>query len=383
MDVQLPNNEVIVGDKPIVVIGANGSGKSTLAKSMNSGGRYRYIAASKTVGLQERLDRGGEQSFDSKLNRIHEDVRANPSSPQSDFHMLLRKVVTKHEEELLDFVEPAAPKTRVDGTRPETTLDRVLRIWRKLLPQRNIVIKRTGEVSAQSGDVAAPFSATRLSDGERAALYYATSVLSAPRGLVIVDEPETFLHPALSRELWTILETERTDCRFVYVTHSINFAISRVGATWIVCEKLHQYNIYTEAEYATLPAMSLLGARTFAISASEVIFCEGQRFGDKNLDWRFYHAWFASANAAITVEPVGSCERVLDCVRGLPSLRGTVSVRGIIDRDDRSDDECAQHAGVPGLSVLPFFELESLLCHEAMFNAVVHHVTGQAPAPDL
>ena len=41
----------------------------------------------------------------------------------------------------------------------------------------------------------------------------------------MVDEPELNLHPELAERLWTLLESEYDDKRFLYATHSIQFAL--------------------------------------------------------------------------------------------------------------------------------------------------------------
>ena len=53
-------------------------------------------------------------------------------------------------------------------------------------------------------------------------------VLSAKNSsLIIIDEPEMGLHNAALRSLFDALEEERSDCRFIYATHNLEFAKTR------------------------------------------------------------------------------------------------------------------------------------------------------------
>src|SRR5690606_4587480 len=70
-----------------------------------------------------------------------------------------------------------------------------------------------------------------LSDGERVVFYLIGKCLQAPsKSIIIVDEPEIHLHKAIMSKLWNALEQERNDCLFVYLTHDLEFAISRTAA---------------------------------------------------------------------------------------------------------------------------------------------------------
>ena len=67
-----------------------------------------------------------------------------------------------------------------------------------------------------------------MSDGEREIFYFLGEVLSAPaNSIIIIDEPENHLHDLILDDLWDKLEQLRTDCTFIYITHKIEFAVSR------------------------------------------------------------------------------------------------------------------------------------------------------------
>jgi ABC-type cobalamin/Fe3+-siderophores transport system ATPase subunit len=70
-----------------------------------------------------------------------------------------------------------------------------------------------------------------MSDGERSILYVAARVLTGEEPVILVDEPELHMHSRLSVQFWDEAGKLRSDCRFVYVTHDLNFALSRRRAT--------------------------------------------------------------------------------------------------------------------------------------------------------
>lgn len=71
-----------------------------------------------------------------------------------------------------------------------------------------------------------------MSDGERVIFYLiAQSLLAKPDTLLIFDEPELHINKAILAKLWDEIESARSDCGFLYITHDIEFAASRHAAT--------------------------------------------------------------------------------------------------------------------------------------------------------
>lgn len=61
---------------------------------------------------------------------------------------------------------------------------------------------------------------------------------------MIIDEPELHLHKALMVRLWNRLEEERTDCTFIYITHDLDFAVSKIASKtiWIKSYQNNNWN---------------------------------------------------------------------------------------------------------------------------------------------
>ena len=139
-------------------------------------------------------------------------------------------------DEFLDMLRyKSAVLAGENATVPRTKLDVVARRWEEVFP-KNHLLRESGRLlfSNDSGDE--PFAALRLSDGEKAVLYYIGAVLYAPENAVIfVDDPESFLHHSIMQALWNVIESMRTDCTFIYNTHDVEFASSRIDnvCVWV------------------------------------------------------------------------------------------------------------------------------------------------------
>ena len=69
---------------------------------------------------------------------------------------------------------------------------------------------------------------TSASSGERNILYCLIFALAMPeKSLIFVDEPEKYLETNTAIRLWNKIEESRPDCTFIYLTHDIDFMLSK------------------------------------------------------------------------------------------------------------------------------------------------------------
>ena len=139
-------------------------------------------------------------------------------------------------------------------------------------------------------------------------MYLALSCFDAAPGIVVVDEPTIHFHPELARRFWNAVERERADCRFVYITHDLDFVLSRRHAR-IVIKRPGDANLELLPEKAALPKdvlATVLGAASFAVVASRIVICEGEPDGD---DQALYSAWFDDSDTVVV--PLGTSDRPL------------------------------------------------------------------------
>ena len=116
-----------------------------------------------------------------------------------------------------------------------TKLIRLQCMWGRLFPKRKLEIggffPKVRRLDAPGQE---PYPLKQMSDGERSIFYMAARVLTAEHGIILADEPELHMHSRLSVQFWDEAEKLRRDCRFIYVTHDLNFALSRREATVLI-----------------------------------------------------------------------------------------------------------------------------------------------------
>ena len=233
----------------IVAIGANGSGKSTLSVKLKE-----YLPKSAmTISAQKLLiipvfknitnpndtvkELKKSQSYEKSTRFILESDRSH--SPEADaikneFKFLLNNLLSENNTLNNKYVQSVR-----EGKVCELTISKLFKaidIWNSLIEHRVLDCSDGINISLKSINSENTYPAYQMSDGEKVVLYYIAHVLQAPQdGFVIVDEPEMYLHKTLLSKLWDILETEREDCIFVYLTHDLEFATSRNTAkkVWI------------------------------------------------------------------------------------------------------------------------------------------------------
>lgn len=204
-----------------------------------------------------------------------------------------------------------------------------------------------------------------MSDGERVALYLMGQCLSAPAGSIfIVDEPEIHLHTSIMQSLWNKLEEAKPDCLFVYITHDLGFASTRVSSTniWVKefnGDKTWQWEFVPDVEdFPESLLLELMGNRR------TIVFVEGEKGGK---DHSIYQSIFRNYN----VVPRNGCQTVIDSVKAMTINKPFhhVSVFGIIDRDYRTEQEIEglKSLGVHSIDVA---EIENILLNESTLRVV-------------
>ena len=171
---------------------------------------------------------------------------------------------------------------------------------------------------------------------------------------------------------WNKLEELRPDCRFIYITHDLIFALSRRNAQYMIIQPNKKPELVPlDSELPQSVMQSILSAASFSIFARHIVFCEGE---DKNKhDCSFYSSWFNDTNTAVI--PVGNCSEVVQCTIafGNSKIVSGVSSLGIIDRDYWPDD---YFSSLPDeVHPLPVHEIENLYCIRGVFEAVGNHLS--------
>ncbi|MBR8699152.1 DUF4435 domain-containing protein [Enterococcus casseliflavus] len=175
----------------------------------------------------------------------------------------------------------------------------------------------------------------------------------------MVDEPETFLNVSNFSRLWDTLESYRQDCKFIYISHVIDFIVSRSNVDMLWCKQFTypdswniervEYEGDLVNEFPKGLLSEILGARI------PILFCEG----DKNS-----HDYFVYSNLfreEVVVCPVGGHTKVIEYTRAYnnsPVLDNNCAY-GIIDSDLMSEDQILKYKS-DNVYTLPFNEIEMI-----------------------
>jgi hypothetical protein len=260
---------------------------------------------------------------------------------------------------------------------PDTKLDTIERIWESILPNRNLIVGSAGVEVRSEENPDEVYSASEMSDGERVIFYLIGECLSVPdNAIVVIDEPEMHLHRSIQGELWDAIETERSDCLFVYLTHDVDFASSRVGAPKVCLREFdgENWDWYLVPADSPIPdkiMLEIVGSR------KPVLFVEGEK---GSLDYLIFNHLYPE----FAVVPCGSCAHVIRATGSFASLSELhhLECRGVVDRDHRTDDEVENLRGI-GIHVLDVSEIENLLLHEDILRYVGSRLGFEDKLPEI
>lgn len=355
-----------------VVVGANGSGKSTLATNI----KYNFnekigivIPAQKlliipTFDSVPSLEKSMSDYKKFERNTIDTKTTYNEySSPSYDGYALDYKYIlsTFFAEKISiqdiiykDFNEKGSNANMKRNDYPVMKLEKAINIWNFLIEHRemfyddnNLKIKVKG-----SSEV---YPAYQMSDGEKNIFFLIGRVLLASDdAMIIIDEPEMYLHKAIVNKLWDKLEEERRDCKFIYLTHDLEFASSRkANKYWI-----KDFQFPSKWEIERIPEndipdsllMKILGSR------KKILFCEGKK---SSLDIQIYEILFPN----YTIISLESCSNVINYTRAFNNIPNNNIAIGIVDRDFRTDAQINKFS-TENIYVYSVAEIENLFLLE-------------------
>ena len=365
--------------KTTIIIGANGSGKTRLAVYLEEqlGEKAHRIAAHRALNLNPNVDKIPEtkarqyltygNSWDGISISSRKDYRWGNKAPTSllnDFDRLLQYLFAQQNNLA---VENHQKRNRGEEiTNSKAKLDILQEVWERLLPLKKLHITADDIRVSSIGIESADYSASEMSDGERAVFYILGQVLSANEGSILIfDEPELHIHKSIISNLWDEIEKLRPDCSFLMITHDIEFAATRVAKKYVI------RNYYSDPAWdiSEIPD-SELDEQTITLilgSRKPILFVEGDK---TSLDMETYRLCYPEW----TVIPKGSCKDVIQAVSSLRKLNEDMPIlnikcAGIVDRDTR-DSSQIQELEEQGIKVLPCSEIENIFS----LSSVAHKV---------
>lgn len=371
MDIHIPGLlDAITGDTPVIILGANGSGKTRLAAQMSqNSGVIEFIPALRNIALPDQIPNWTLQNATNELINKTNQRKASYWDLIPDIDALFGKLLSSHAVEAMRVYDEVR-----DGKTPtsmsDTVLDKTKAIWKTVFPGRTIAFSDFTATVSNEYLGATTYTAKQMSDGERTGLYLAARILDSVHSVVIIDEPETHFHSRLAVRFWDALESLCPEKRFVYVTHDLNFALSRKDAQIILARPNQVPELIQPG--TGLPnddIVSILGAASFSVYAKRLVFCEGRE--EKSLDQELLRAWFNDRCTALV--PVGGCENVKRCTAAFQTTTVVSGFKalGIIDRDHWPTEILN---AMRDIHVLPVHEIESLYVLPSVFQSIAVHL---------
>ncbi len=326
----------------IVAVGANGSGKTSLSNDLK-----KYLPQNGVVISAQKVLIIPTFSGISNIDNTNVKLKSTQSADKTlkttystesngnaynilvqlggEFQVLLDNLLAERSAVRNKFCD-ALKSGGVNTDVPITKLDTTLQIWNSLIQHRIIECNDGINITLKSLE-SYPYPAFQMSDGEKVILYLIAQVLQAPSsGFIIIDEPEMYLHKSILKKLWDVLEKERQDCIFVYLTHELDFATSRTTAkkVWIRSFTFPNTWVIEDIPENDLPEallLELLGSR------KSILFCEGEK---GSIDEKIYNLLFPE----FTISPVENCFAVINYTKAFNKIQNTsVKAFGIIDSD--------------------------------------------------
>jgi energy-coupling factor transporter ATP-binding protein EcfA2 len=374
-----PQRYELKNGESLFFVGANGSGKSRLAVAIESNlaDKGHRISAHRALSMNTNVPkiRGDLARNALKYGRASEaagpgdkwiqrwEIHNTGPHLLDDFDALLQTLFA--EQSNTTFKSHTRLRKGSTDKAEATLLERIQAIWEQIIPSRRLMLSGD-DVQVAEFDSEEQYKASALSDGERAVFYLAGQALCAdPNSVLIVDEPELHLHRAIMSKLWDAIEAERPDCGYVFITHDLEFAATRVGQKYVVREysakegdKWTIEKVPEETGFDEETVTLILGSRR------PILFVEGTK---GSLDGSIYRNFYRD----YTVISVGSCSDVIHSVETMRRNDTLTRVKcaGIVDGDGRSQQE-KENLESRGIYVLPVSEIENIFLMGDVLRAI-------------
>lgn len=364
-------------EKDIVLIGGNGKGKTFLANFLKESefNSISVIGAQKILNFYSSRNnslRSSQKDIEESLLKNNIKDSKNELSNFGFFDFLndqFTKLIIAMKVEYMNYLCECDQAQRVPENN-STVFGKVRNIFKLLFKDLELTFNERKEIPLRIKKNGLEYSVNSLSEGEKVVLYYAISVLMAKDdGLIIIDEPETYLNPSISNLFWDKLKEEKPNTQFLFITHSVDFVLGRSNSqiAWIK-EFIYpdEWKLELLMEENELPKQMLteiLG------SSKPYLFCEGTK---SSLDYTIYKGLFGEK---YTVILSGGHYDVINNVRTVNKLEDLNTAYGIIDLDNLTEDEIKVYKA-DRIEVLQFNEIEMLFFEDHIMETYMKNVNA-------
>lgn len=371
-----------IGKNNAIIVGGNGAGKSALTSFFKRADSKNIVVIPAQKLLYYKSDLSVIKATKFEIEKF-QDENYNEKSfyDEHDLFERIRKLSEMFSYYIAvvvnDFIMTSLEKGLLEE-KHISRYDNLCIIWKKFFPDITLEIDIMNRVLVPKRN-GVKYDLNYLSEGEKVILLYIMIVLYAKKdSYIIIDEPETFLNPSMYNRLWNLLETWRSDCIFIYISHNMDFISSRSLHDLYWCRNYdgkHTWEIKKiQSNLDELPKsliLELLG------SSKKILFCEG----DKNsLDYKIYTALFENE---VVVIPVGGHRNVINYTRAYnKSNFFGYSAFGIIDKDYHTEEVLKKYKK-ENIYHLKFNEIEMFLLTEEIIDNVLNANHSKEDAKNL
>lgn len=349
-------------NKTLVILGPNGSGKTSFANYLkNLETHIKVIPASKPIRAMGHIP----SMYNSKLEDFNSELYGGQILREDLLQKLIIALCTEHDDIARKYLDTGVKEKKSIYEMVKEIFDAFFEVK---LDNSGFSVKA---MKAQK-DGQDPFDFNNMSDGERVAFFYISTVIAAPsHSFIIVDEPENHLNPAIYNKIWDKLIAVRNDCQFIFISHTIDFISARSNFELVKIKSFVRPNKF-EFEFLggalediqTEYIVEIVGSR------KPILFCEGSK---SDYDYKIYENLFGEK---YTVIATGNCVAVENSVEACNMHATTYSIQsaiGIIDSDLKSSEEI-ERLKEKRIYPLKCNEIEMLLLDEAIFKRVLAQV---------
>lgn len=346
----------------LVFIGANGSGKSSFAST------FKHYFSNHCVNISaQRILNIPNNTYIENINNVKEELLNKQNKDISnknndyiniiidEFSVLLKNLFSENYKIANEVKRQHQNKELIIND--ISILDNVIKIWNQIIIHRNLSSDGMNLI-IKTIDETEEYNANSMSDGEKVVLFCIGQVLLSPQNsFIVIDEAELFLNKNIVNRLWNELENIRNDCKFIYLTHDLDFAINRPALKiWMKAFGKDNFDFEKIDDNEDIPPkliMELLG------SQKPILFCEGKNDG-KSFDLQIFSILFPK----FTIKAVESCSNVINYTKAFNKIMKEKNrAFGIIDRDFHPEERLIK-LEKENIFNFGFSEIENLFLEE-------------------
>lgn len=368
--INFPELGEVSSTQSYVLVGANGSGKSHLGAWIEKNNKnVLRISAQRALSIPDVIN---IKDRDASWNKIYYGHETNLIKGIKWHNGKETSTLVYDYESVLSmlFAEDYSQLRMNNKTShfKETIADIVENIWRKVMPQRQLVLDKFNVKAKHHEEL---YKASEMSDGERVCLYLVAQCLLTPDNYtIVVDEPEIHLHTSIMKKLWDEIESNCPNKTFVYITHDLNFATSRKTAVKIWVQSYDGHNswkISVIEDDDVIPEnlfLEILGTRR------PVLFVEGDK---SSYDIALYKEIFDDYH----VVACNNCQKVIELTKAFNNIRvkalHSYEVKGLIDHDYLSEEEIESYKK-QNIYTIEVSEVENLFLIEPLIKLAANQL---------